>query len=51
LPINQPRVMIGNAGERFDAQWNLTGEATKDLIRRRAPESSGVDRATRAIVK
>jgi chromate reductase len=32
-PINQPEVMIGNAGERFDKEGNLTDEKTKDLIR------------------
>ena len=33
FPINQPEVMIGNASERFDAEGNLTDEATKDFIR------------------
>ena len=33
FPINQPEVMIGNASERFDADGNLTHEATKDFIR------------------
>ena len=33
FPINQPEVMIGNASARFDAQGNLTDEATKELIR------------------
>ena len=33
FPINQPEVMIGNASERFDAQGNLTDDATKDFIR------------------
>jgi chromate reductase len=33
LPINQPEVMISNAGERFDAQGNLTDETTRKLIR------------------
>jgi len=33
LPINQPEVMIINAGERFAAQGNLTDETTKKLIR------------------
>jgi chromate reductase len=32
-PINQPEVMIGNSGERFDKEGNLTDEKTKDLIR------------------
>lgn len=32
-PINQPEVMIGNASERFDAEGNLTHEATKDIVR------------------
>jgi chromate reductase, NAD(P)H dehydrogenase (quinone) len=34
FPINQPEVMIGNAAQRFDAQGQLTDEATKDYIRR-----------------
>ena len=33
FPINQPEVMINNAGERFDAGGNLTDETTKKLIR------------------
>lgn len=33
FPINQPEVMIGSAQNRFDAQGNLTDDATKDLIR------------------
>jgi chromate reductase len=33
FPVNQPEVMIGNASERFDAQGNLTDEATKGFIR------------------
>lgn len=33
FPINKPEVMIGNASERFDAQGNLTDDATKQLIR------------------
>lgn len=33
FPINQPEVMIGNASERFDAEGNLTDEATKEFIR------------------
>ena len=33
FPVNQPEVMIGNASERFDAQGNLTDEATKEFIR------------------
>ena len=33
FPVNQPEVMIGNAGERFDEQGNLTDETTKDFIR------------------
>lgn len=33
FPINQPEVMIGNASERFDSQWNLTDDATKEFIR------------------
>lgn len=33
FPVNQPEVMIGKASERFDAQGNLTDEASKKLIR------------------
>src|SRR6185503_1315439 len=33
FPVNQPEVMIANASERFDAQGNLTDEATKEFIR------------------
>ena len=33
FPINQPEVMIGNAGERFDAEGNLMDETTKKYIR------------------
>ena len=33
FPINQPEVMIGNAGEKFDEQGNLTDETTRDFIR------------------
>jgi chromate reductase len=33
FPINQPEVMIGNASERFDAEGNLTDDATKEYIR------------------
>lgn len=32
FPINQPEVMIANATERFDAEGNLTHEATKKFI-------------------
>lgn len=32
--INQPEVMIGNAADRFDAEGNLTDDATKDFIRK-----------------
>ena len=34
FPVNQPEVMIGNAAERFDAEGNLTHDATKDIIRK-----------------
>ena len=34
FPLNQPEVMIGNAATRFDAQGNLTDEATEGYIRR-----------------
>ena len=33
FPVNQPEVMIGNAGNKFDEQGNLTDEKTKDFIR------------------
>ena len=33
LAINQPEVMIANAGQNFDAEGNLTNERTKNLIR------------------
>ena len=33
FPINQPEVMIGNASERFDAEGNLTHDATRRFIR------------------
>lgn len=33
FPLNQPEVMIGNCGDKFDAQGNLTDETTKDFIR------------------
>src|SRR5215216_5524038 len=33
FPINQPEVMIGNASERFDAEGNLTHNATREFIR------------------
>ena len=33
FPVNQPEVMIGNASQRFDADGNLTDEATREFIR------------------
>jgi chromate reductase, NAD(P)H dehydrogenase (quinone) len=33
FPINQPEVMIGNCSKRFDAEGNLTDDATKEFIR------------------
>lgn len=33
LPVNKPEVMIGQAQNRFDAQGNLTDEATRGLIK------------------
>ena len=33
LAINQPEVMIANAGQNFDAEGNLTNETTKNHIR------------------
>jgi chromate reductase len=32
FPTNQPEVMIGNAAQRFDAEGNLTDEATRKYI-------------------
>jgi chromate reductase len=32
--INEPEVMIGNAGERFDAEGNLTDDTAKEYIRK-----------------
>ena len=32
--INQPEVMIGNAGDRFDESGNLTDDPTKEHIRK-----------------
>ena len=31
--LNQPQVLIANAAQKFDAEGNLTDEATKALIR------------------
>ena len=33
FPVNLPEVMIANASERFDAQGNLTDNASKEFIR------------------
>ena len=33
FPVNQPEVMIANASKRFDAEGNLTDDATKEFIR------------------
>jgi len=33
FPVNQPEVMIANASAHFDAQGNLTNDATKEFIR------------------
>ena len=33
LAINQPEVMIANAGQNFDAEGNLTNETTKNQMR------------------
>ena len=32
--LNQPEVMIANAGQRFDKDSNLIDEATKEFIRK-----------------
>jgi chromate reductase len=32
FPINRPEVMIGNCGDKFDAEGNLTDEETKKFI-------------------
>jgi chromate reductase, NAD(P)H dehydrogenase (quinone) len=34
FPINQPEVMIGTAGERFDSDGNLTDENTRNHVRK-----------------
>lgn len=34
FPINKPEVMIGGAGDKFDAEGNLTDETTRDFIRK-----------------
>ncbi|HMQ04953.1 MAG TPA: NAD(P)H-dependent oxidoreductase [Pyrinomonadaceae bacterium] len=31
-PLNRPEVMIGNSGKKFDADGNLTDDATKEII-------------------
>lgn len=33
FPVNQPEVMIGNAGQRFDAEGSLTDDTSKDYMR------------------
>ena len=33
FPINQPEVMIANAGDKFDEEGNLTDETTRNFIR------------------
>ena len=33
FPVNQPEVMIAGAHERFDAEGNLTDDATREFIR------------------
>jgi chromate reductase len=58
FPINQPEVMIGNAQDRFDAEGNLTDDATKKFIslliqnlvewtRRIGQSENGLDESTR----
>ena len=32
FPINRPEVMIGNCGDKFDAEGNLTDEASRKFI-------------------
>ena len=32
-PLNQPEVMISNAGDKFDEQGNLTDEKTREKIK------------------
>ena len=34
FPLNQPEVMIGNAGEKFDDKGDLTDETTRDFIKK-----------------
>lgn len=33
-PLNKPEVLIGNSGQKFDADGNLTDETTRDMISR-----------------
>ena len=32
LPLNKPEVMIGNSGQKFDAEGNLTDDATREIM-------------------
>ncbi|MBX3297521.1 MAG: NAD(P)H-dependent oxidoreductase [Acidobacteria bacterium] len=32
FPLNRPEVMIGNSGQRFDAEGNLTDDATREIM-------------------
>ena len=32
FPLNRPEVMIGNSGKRFDAEGNLTDDATREIM-------------------
>ncbi|HSI88551.1 MAG TPA: NAD(P)H-dependent oxidoreductase [Pyrinomonadaceae bacterium] len=34
FPLNQPEVMIGNAGEKFDDKGDLTDDTTRDFIKK-----------------
>ncbi len=51
FPINQPEVMIGNASERFDAEGNLTHDATKNFIRQLLQNLVEWTRANRMIAR
>lgn len=33
-PLNKPEVMIANASKRFDEQVNLTGQNTRDHVKK-----------------
>jgi NADPH-dependent FMN reductase len=50
FPINQPEVMIGHAAQRFDAEGNLTDDATKEFIRKLLQNPRGSDAAATEVL-